>query len=485
MSATTSFSEKTRSAVSVKKHERSALGSICSYSTPSPESTARQDALESVSNDSLVSYSPPRRPSKDSKNNMSPEQVEPYPVGRDRLSSAASSRKEGGEKKEKASKKKSKEKDDKEKKRKRKSSPTQGHEKKKKKHRHHSLENLSEGTSKSSTKEGKKNDSKRAKKHHSKSSKDASPSRSSKVVPKVYQTGSEDPKYAPTFDDISPISSPESYRKGGGRGSGGGGSRYNEYAHQRSPTPISRQYHRSPPPLSSSRSRYPRSPSPLYNRSLGRRPSLVRHRRNSSISPQGRRRNSRSPNQRRVKYSRSPPPRNYSRSPIRRYSSRSPHNRRSRSPYPHRYHSRSPVLSRRQSRSPPDGTTTPDLPGDSLEVRYGDFPGLRSTPKGMAPPGHPVGDFRAHLLSNRNVESIVTRQREDGSTRGKGPCLHLRIDIGETARNVRQFVSTPVRAGESEKRLLDRLLRRRKWRSWLQRRLMSRGRPRRVVERAV
>ena len=334
--------------LNASSRERSALASICSYSTPSPEAIAQQDALESVSNDSLLSYSPPlRHISKDSKD-LSPEQVEPYPVvERDKLPSGVTSKKEKKEAKDKdkerTHRKKAKEKErqkEKEKKRKHKSrskSPTQ--EKKRKKHHRYSVDSPSEVVT--SGKGGRKSE-KHSKKHHSKSSKEDASLRSSKVVPKVYQTSSEDEKhakYVPTFDDISPISSPENKKS-----SSRFGTTHSGNSRQISPPPInSRQFH-SPP-----RSRYPHSPISHHHKSRKSSPPYRRY--ESSLSPQGRRKGSRSPKRRN---SRSPHRRN-SRSPHRR-NSRSPHRRNSRSPHrqnsrsPQRWKSRSPC--RRGSRSP-------------------------------------------------------------------------------------------------------------------------------------
>ena len=55
-STDTQKSKRDKRVSSEAQKSRSALASICSYSTPSPES---RDRVESVSNDSLMSYSPP------------------------------------------------------------------------------------------------------------------------------------------------------------------------------------------------------------------------------------------------------------------------------------------------------------------------------------------------------------------------------------------------------------------------------------------
>ncbi len=326
-----SNSEKNLSENPERSRKQSALSNICSYSTSSPEGTTQQDALESVSNDSLLSYSPPRRESRDSKN-LSPEPIEPYPVSRERLFSGGGKAKK--EVKEKAHKRKSKEKErskDKEKK-KRNKSPVGSYEKKRKKHHRHSIDSLPEvsisssGRASGSSKSAKKSD-RHSKKHQSrKSSRDDSPppplssSRSSKVVPKVYQMGSEDNKhsrYIPTFDDISPPnSSPENHRRSSryeSFGRGGSGRR-------RSPSPPTRHGYS---PLRSQR----RSPSPFYQNN---RKSSPYGRYESSVSPppRGRRKGSKSPPWRGGRHYSKSPPRGYSSH----YASHSPDSPRQRSP---------------------------------------------------------------------------------------------------------------------------------------------------------
>ncbi len=323
----------------VNTKSRSALASICAYSTPSPDDgKSQQDILENVSNESLASYSPARRCSGDSKDskNLSPEQVEPYPVlpmeepAVPESKTVGPARAEGKRDKSSTHRRKSKDKDrDRDKKRKRKSRSKTPLQEKKKKRKHDTEKSDVKKKSNSSavpmdsSSATKSSDSKKMKKPSRRASgtqKGGSPEKpksssksSSRVVPKVYQTGSDDDRpsrYAPTFDDISPISSPENRQSYS--------SRHGKRSRQRSPSPIFRY---------GGKIRHDRSPSPLQSKHVDSKQRGRYH------SPRSRQRRSSSPNH----HKDSPPPKRYQ----------------SRSPYYGRYSSRSPRSPRRRSRSPP------------------------------------------------------------------------------------------------------------------------------------
>ena len=433
MSATNS-SEKTLSAKlaltspGANSKSRSALASICTYATPSPEDgKSQQDILENVSNESLASYSPTRRCSQDSKDskNLSPVQVEPYSVipvaGKERehkdKEPAKIEEKEKSSMRRRKSKDKEKEKDkdrdkdrdrEKDKKRKRKSRSKTPLLEKKRKHSDKSSEsrklaNSGGGASASGT--SKSNEAKKAKKPRRRTSssllgdspvKSKPSSRSSsRVVPKVYQTGSDDDrhcKYAPTFDDISPISSPENHKSS------------HRSKKQRSPSPIARygtsSRNRSPSPSLSKKksSRHHkgsrrRSPSPNHHRGspLGKRvysPTSPRSPYYGQYSSRSPRQRSKTPPKSYGRWnsrgrSRSPRPKRYSphssrRSPGRRwpryspspgqYSSRSPRKpRRSRSP-----RERSPHYSPLNSKASRSPKTYPFSPSTKMKIQQAD-----------------------------------------------------------------------------------------------------------------
>lgn len=237
---------------------------MCSYGSPSPEPDAPKDALETVSNDSLVSYSPPA---------LSPVPVEPYAP----VKPAPPEAKGGGrdEMKKHVRRRRSK---DKEHRRRRKSreSPSDGHSSRKKRRRHQQ-----QGSGSPHGHRTRKGSTKRPKKHHQRSS----VSSKDKVVPRSYRSPTPDKFHhrrspssergywqrEPAYDDISSPGSP--YPPPCRRRSS-----YNSY-NVRSP-----HSRRTPSP----RGRYPythsphrhRSPSPYYC-SPGRRSPSPR----TSISP--------------------------------------------------------------------------------------------------------------------------------------------------------------------------------------------------------
>ena len=323
---------------------RSALASICSYSTPSPES---RDRVESVSNESLMSYSPPPRSRKDSKE-LSPVPVEPY---------AGNLKKEAGNKRS-HHKRKSKEKEHsskhKKKARVRSRSPSPmrtstGHKKKKRKHEKRSMSPLNDSLKQ--TKEKKKHDAmKQSRKQHVRDG-GGSP-RPTKVLPKVYQQ-----TRPPAYVDISPPSSPDAYDYRSEKERSPYRSYDSGYPRRRSPSRSPDRYPRGRRSLSRSPDRYPRgrrtpsrSPDRYYTRRSPPRSPLGRYQRRRSLSRSPdryvmRRSPSRSPDRYPPPRYRSPPPPRYGRSP-------SPYGRGRRSPSPYRYNM-SPPPFRRRSRSPP------------------------------------------------------------------------------------------------------------------------------------
>lgn len=470
--STLNSSEKTPSAkdsLSMKSSDdrqrsNTALASICSYNTPSPDNTeSQQDALESVSNESLLSYSPVRRDSKESKDskNLSPEQVEPYPVTVEKkvepLTGMGDSTTKS-EKKEKVHRRKSKDKDKKKKRKSRSKTPSQGQERKRRKHHHSTESPPSEvvATSAKSKNAVKKNDTKRSKKHHKKPTAmkvdllTKSSRTSSKVVPKVYQTGSDEDrhmsKYIPTFDDISPISSPENYKSSTPRHSKSVASS----SRQRSPISNSR-YVRSPPPAS--RSRLPRSPSPYYQKC--RRSSPGREKWYDS-SPHRRSRYSRSPSHKR--YSCSPPHSTQSR----RYSSRSPTPRRhSRTPKsygtwsPRGRGSRTPP--RQYSRSPEDLKRYPSYNNRRSPKHSRRYSPLYSSRRFSRSPKSPPCQRNSSAFSptshkGRGVSPSHSSQHRSGLSekgRGRSP---LKIDMSKSRKEREEIARRIIAEKEGERR---------------------------------
>ena len=237
---------------------RGGLASVCSYDSASPDSQGPKDALESVSNDSLASYSPPA---------LSPVSVEPYPPSSKPTPEAKGSR---GEAEAKKQGKRRKSRDKEHRRRRRSKSPGEGgHRKKKRRHEP------------GSPRRTKKSSSKKQKKRHHRSSVS---SRESKVVPRSYRSPSPDKAHhhrSPSsdcrrglqaYDDISSPGSPYSYPRRTPPNS-----HYNRRYIHRSPPPGRHGY--SPP----HRRRSP--PSPYY----GRSPSSPGFLRYNSISPSHRR----------------------------------------------------------------------------------------------------------------------------------------------------------------------------------------------------
>ena len=398
---------------------RSALTSICSYSTPSPEP---RDRVESVSNDSLVSYSPPRS-SRDSKD------LSPVPA-------VGSSGKKGGDgKRSHRNKRKSKDKEHtsssskhKKKSRVRSRSPSpsrSSHRKKKKRHDKRSESPaLNDLMTEPKEKERRKHEAtKQAKKQHS---------QAMKVVPKVYQQSRP-----PAVVDISPASSPDAYDYHGERDRSPYRSYDSGYPRRRSPSFTPEHYprggRRTP---SRSPDRYPRgrrTPSRSPDRYYGRRsPGRYPRRRTPSRSPDRymmRRSPSRSPERYPPPRYRSPPPR-YGRSP-------SPYRRGRRSPSPYRYASPPPF--RRRSRSPPlrsspYGRGRRDSPHyqRGRKERRSRSPRQRSTSRGR------------HRQSRRGSRSPGYDHRDRG--RSRSPILRYRSPVGSRPRSPIRTRSPMVRS---------------------------------------
>ena len=177
---------------------RTALASICSYSTPSPDS---RDRVESVSNDSLVSFSPPDvRRGETTSTQGQPQSPTSVQKKEDNTTAATNLKKSHHKKKKEhgsssASKHKKKN-------RARSRSSSQSRSSHRKKKRRHDHDRKSESPVNDLLKESKE---KKSLKHTRK--------QQPKVVPKVYQQSSRPPAHV----DISPLSSPDAYEYRGGR----------------------------------------------------------------------------------------------------------------------------------------------------------------------------------------------------------------------------------------------------------------------------
>ena len=170
----TSTDQKGKKRDATASQTRGALASICSYHTPSPEANA-PDALENVSTDSLVSYSPSRS------GNLSPVPVEPY----------SKEEKVTGEEAKKH-RRRSKDKDRNKRKRKSRSqSPTESHGHRKKRRHHRHSESPKEKEKEKEKNSRRHSSSKKSKRHHRKEESSRAPRR----VPKSYRTPTPEVDY--------------------------------------------------------------------------------------------------------------------------------------------------------------------------------------------------------------------------------------------------------------------------------------------------
>lgn len=251
---------------------RGGLASVCSYESPSPEPEPSRDALETVSNDSLVSYSPPA---------LSPVPVEPYAPVVKAPSLPAEPRKTGSgeETKKHVRRRRSKDKIHRRRSSRRSKTPGDaGHHSTRKKKRRHTQQDPGSPRGQRS----KKSKQKRHHHHHHHRHHGSSTGKDIKVVPRSYRSPSPDKGHRyrspssergpwqheePAYDDISSPGSPYNIMRDGRRGSP-----FNNYNRRsplhirRSPSPHGRHghspgyRHRSPSPYYGPN----RSPSPRF-----------------------------------------------------------------------------------------------------------------------------------------------------------------------------------------------------------------------------